>query len=202
MGQTGKMLLVALVVAALAVSATWLYMNGYITTSYQQGYQAGYTAGQAATTAAVATPVSLTITQAATSFNHSSNVSADGSAKAGDLSLLVTITNNDNESANVVITAQNPKTGTDGIPSALEKAYFNVYAGSMSLRKYLYVDGSYTDGAAMVIDGNSVVSFYIGTEFETAPAGTFSDNQTYTLHIYVYQPNANYVQELTYTLLT
>jgi hypothetical protein len=198
--KAGQAVLVAILAALIVGSVMYVYMQTYATQQYQTGYSAGYSAGSAA--APSVTPVSLSLTQVTSTFDFSANVSSDGSATANESTAILTIENDDDSAASIIITAENPKTGTDGIPSGLENAYFNVWAGSLSLQKYLFTDGDYTSGAAMTIDADSVVNVYIGCELETAPSGTFADNQTYTMHIYVYQPNANYVQELTYTVLT
>lgn len=185
----------AIVAGAIAYALGW--QGGY-----NIGWQSGYASAPAAPTAV--TPVSLEITQTGgTTFNISANVSSDGSATAVEQSLAVTIENEDNESATVQILLKNPKTGEEGLPSGLENAYFNVWAGSPTQKVYLFKDGSYTSGYTLPeIMPNSVITGYIGIEVETAPSGTFADNQTYTMEVYIYQPAANYVETLTYTVLT
>jgi len=184
----------ALIAGAIAYALGW--QGGF-----NIGWQSGYASAPAAPTAV--TPVSLEITQSGgTTFDISANVSSDGSATAAEQSLEVTIENEDNESATVQILLKNPKTGEEGLPSGLENSYFNVWAGSSSQKVYLFKDGSYTNGYQFEILPDTVITGYIGIEVETAPSGTFADNQTYTMEVYIYQPNANYVETISYTVKT
>jgi len=189
----------------------WFILGGIVVgaITYALGWQGGYNVGwqccyvSAPTAPTVVTPVSLDITQTGgTTFNISANVSSDGSATAVEKSLAVTIENEDNESATVQILLKNPKTGEEGLPSGLENSYFNVWAGSPTQKVYLFKDGSYTSGYTFEILPDTVMTGYIGVEVKTAPSGTFADNQTYTMEVYIYQPAANYVETISYTVLT
>ena len=194
--------LVWFIIGALVVGAlVYAYMSGMVQSAYQQGYQTGYSQGLAVAPTPV-TPVELEITQTGgDTFNLSTYIASDGSATNTTSELQVTIKNFNNETATLTITLKNPKTGEEGLPDALENSYFNVYIGAV-YTKYLFVDGEYTDGATLTIEPDSVVTFNMGVELEDAPAGTFADGQTYTMEVYFYQPDANYVETLEYTILT
>lgn len=199
--KAGQALLMFALGGLIVFALLYAHYSGLLATQWQEAWQAGYEAGQAAVPPAVE-PVSLTITQTGgTEFNFSTDILSDGSATANSTKLLLTLANTDNRTANIIITAKNPKTGEEGIPSGLENAYFNVFVGDDVL-KYLFFDGIYTDGKSLTLEPASVVSLYIGAEVEDAPAGTFADNQTYTMDIFIYQPDSNYVQEISYTVLT
>jgi len=198
--KAGQVIVLCLIVALVGIAATYGYMKGEELAAYQKGYTAGYAAGQ--TAVPTVEPVSLKITQTGGStFDISANVSSDGSSTAKDLKLALTIENTDNKTAKITITAKNPKTGEEGLPSGLENAYFNVYVGD-DVKKYLFTDSDYTAGKSITLEADSVLTTYIGVELEQAPAGTFADNQTYTMDIFIYQPDANYVQEISYTVKT
>jgi len=199
---TGKVIGLLFAAVIITTAVVWTYTQGQINLVQQQAYSEGFAAGQASTPAAV-TPVALTITQTeGSTFDLSANVSSDGSATAVTKELAFTIANMDNKSATVLISLKDPKTGSEGLPSGLKNAYFNVYVKENGQLKYLYTSATYTDGKKITIDPASVVTLYVGVSLETAPAGTFADNQTYTMNMYIYQPDANYVQSTSYTILT
>jgi len=201
MGGVSKSLVWFIIGAVVVGALVYAYMSGMVQSAFQQGYQMGYSQGLAAVPTPVS-PVELQITQTGgTQFDLSSNIASDGSATNTTKELAVTIKNVDNQSAELQVTLKNPKTGEEGLPDALENSYFNVYVGAI-YKKYLFVDGEYTSGYTFTIEPDSVVTMNIGVELEDAPAGTFADNQTYTMEVYFYQTAANYVDTLTYTILT
>ena len=203
MGGVSKSLVWFIIGAVVVGALVYAYMSGMVQSAFQQGYQMGYSQGLAAAPTPVP-PVELQITQTGgTQFNLSSYIASDGSATNTTQELAVTIKNVDNQSAELQVTLKNPKTGEEGLPDALENSYFNVYVGSIEFSyKYLFVDGVYTSGCTLTIEPNSVVTTNIGVELEDAPAGIFADNQTYTMEVYFYQTAANYIDTLTYTILT
>jgi len=152
-------------------------------------------------------PVSLQITQTGgDTFNLSANVSSDGSATAVTKELAVTIENEDNKDATVKILLYNPKTDKEGLPDDLENKYFIVYYEIGSTKHYLYneelSDEGYLDTPPILLTKNSAMEITIGVELKDAPAGIFKDNASYTMHIYFYQPNADYYDVVTYTITT
>jgi len=197
--SNSKILVMVLVGALIGGVLVYAALSGQLHLYQQQLAQTQQALQQAQQ---VVTPLDLTLTKGNGTYNLSAYVAADGSTTAATVQDTLTVTNNDNESGTIIITLKNPKTSEDGLPSALENTYFNVWIGSLSLQKYMFKDGDYTSGAKLTIDGDSVVNLYIGVELEQAPAGTFTDNQTYTMELYVYQPASGYVETLTYTITT
>jgi len=203
MRESGKMLVWFMIGFIIAAALVYAYASGAIQSAFQQGYQLGYQQGLAAAPSApeVVPPAELKITQEGSTFNLTAEILSDGSATNTTKVLNLVISNEDNRTANVIVTLKNPKTGEEGLPDALENAYFNVFAGSI-IKKYLFVDGDYTTGLALEIEPKSVITIPIGVELEDAPAGTFADEQTYEMELYIYQPDANYVETITYKILT
>jgi len=151
------------------------------------------------------TPANIKVDQVGgTEFNFSTVVASDGSvANTTTKELALNIINEDKNPAKIVVTLVNPKTGEIGLPKELRNSYVDVYFKVGSDTKYLYLDGKLTDGKVLTLDPASAVSASLGITLKQAPSGTFTDNQTYTITLYIVQPDAgNYVQSVTYTLKT
>jgi len=204
----GKGEKVVVAILCLIVGFTFGWWIGYghgHSQGVQEGQAIGYQQGLAAcqVAAPAVSPVSLKIVQSGgDEFNLSAYISPTGNATNTTISLAITIENIDNEDAKIKITLVNPKTGEEGLPAELKNRYFNVFYGFGTYKIYLYNNG-YKESKDIVVPANSVVTLNIGVELEDAPDNTFVDGQTYTMKVFIVQPEAgNYTEALTYTVLT
>lgn len=199
----GKTLVLVVLVAVLAGGIVALYYNNLLAQKEAEA--------QALRQALAQQPVPVTVSPAnveflqtgGTSFDFSATVAADGSvATTTTKELQFDIVNKDNKTANVVLTLVNPVTNKEGLPDDLKNNYVNVYITALGKTKYLFIDGSYTDGYSLTLGVAEAVSGTIGVTFEQAPANTFVDGQTYTMTVFIYQPDANYAEDVSYTITT
>ena len=195
---------VVLVVLTALIVGAFVYAATYNMLVLPWKYRAQSLARELAEKPVALTPANVKFNQTGgTVFNFSSAVASDGSVAATTTKeLAIDIINEDTKPAKLVITLVNPKTGEKGLPRELQNAYVDVFVKFNGETKYLYTDNQFTNGKNITLEPASAISGYIGVTLKQAPAGTFADNQTYTITIYVVQPDANYVQSYTYTLKT
>ena len=202
MEAKGVMLLVFVVGLLIGVAGTYWYMQDYA----EEQWQAGYVAGQSVAPT-YETPASLTLTLGTGSFDHSSTVASDGSVSAETSKTDYLVIENTDESKtaeNVKILLYNPVTGKEGLHDNLETDATEVTITVGGVTYALYRDGEYVSDGVLLGDlpAGSEVNVTITFTLEKAVAGTFQDGQTYTCYLYVYQPNANYADVVSFTVST
>jgi len=202
MEAKGVMLLVFVVGLVIGFAGGYYYMQEYA----EEQYQAGYIAGQSAIPT-YETPASLTLTLSTGSFDHSSTVASDGSvATETDATDTLTIENTDESKTakDVKILLYNPVTGKEGLHDNLETDATEVTITVGGVTYALYHDGEYvTDGVPIGdLPAGASIQATVTFTLEKAVAGTFQDGQTYTCHLYVYQPSANYCDVISFTVST
>ena len=202
MEAKGVLLLVSVVMLAIGFAGGYYYMQSEV----EEAYQSGYIAGQSVAPT-YETPASLSIAFSSGTFDHTSTVASDGSVSAEtDKTDTLTIENTDeSKTANDVrILLYNPVTGKEGLHDNLETDATEVTITIGGVTYSLYHDGEYvTDGVPIGdLPAGSSVTATVTFTLEKAVAGTFQDGQTYTCYLYVYQPNANYADVVSFTVTT
>ena len=193
-----KLFLAILVTAIVVFGLTFAWVSGMYQGKLKALERAMYEKP------AAITPANIKFSQTGgTEFNFTDTVAPDGSvATTTTKELAFDIMNYDTKTADVVISLVNPKTGEKGLPKELRNSYVDVYVKVDGKTKFLFLNNTFTNGEKITLDPATAISGSIGVTLRQAPAGTFADNQTYTITIYVIQPNADYVQSYTYTLKT
>ena len=169
-------------------------------------YNEGYMAGQAVAPS-YTTPASLTLSLASGTFNHTATVASDGSvATDTDVTDTLTVSNDDesNTASGLKILLYNPVTGKEGLHDNLETDSTEVTITIGGVTYALYHNGEYvTDGVPIGdLPAGSEITATVTFTLEQAVAGTFQDGQTYTCHLYVYQPSSNYADVISFTVTT
>lgn len=172
-------------------------------------YEKGYTAGKAVVPVAVA-PQALTLARTPDNWDFGTAVASDGSVSAaavlaGTATDNVTLTISHVGTAsinNLTITMRDPVTAKDGIPADLEIASFVIYVKTDTSLVPIYAEATYLGYVKPVTVAGEVISVVIQAQLVASPAGTFKDNQTYSLTLYVYQPEADYSHSVTVAVLT
>jgi len=202
MEAKGVLLLVSVVMLAIGFAGGYYYMQSEV----EEAYQSGYIAGQSVAPT-YETPASLSIAFSSGTFDHTSTVASDGSVSAEtDKTDTLTIENTDESktASDVRILLYNPVTGKEGLHDNLETDATEVTITIGGVTYSLYHDGEYvTDGVPIGdLPAGSSVTATVTFTLEKAVAGTFQDGQTYTCYLYVYQPNANYADVVSFTVTT
>ncbi|RLG44458.1 MAG: hypothetical protein DRP18_04865 [Candidatus Aenigmatarchaeota archaeon] len=202
MEAKGVLLLTLVVGLVIGFAGGYYYMQEKV----DEAYQAGYVAGQSVAPT-YETPASLSIAFSSGTFDHSSTVASDGSVSTEtDKTDTLTIENTDESktASDVRILLYNPVTGKEGLHDNLETDATEVTITIGGVTYSLYHDGEYvTDGVPIGdLPAGSSVTATVTFTLEKAVAGTFQDGQTYTCYLYVYQPNANYADVVSFTVTT
>ena len=200
-----KTLALVVVVAILAVGLTAAYYSNLLA---QKEAENQALRQQIAEKPITVSPANIDFVQTGgATFDFSAVVAADGSvATTTTKELQFDIINKDNKSANIVLTLKNVLTNKEGLPNDLDsgnaKDYVDVYIKVNGKTKYLFTNGAYTDGYSFTLGVAEALSGTLGVTFKQAPANTFVDGQTYTMTLFIYQPDANYAEDVAYTILT
>ena len=202
MEAKGVLLLTLVVGLVIGFAGGYYYMQSEV----EEAYQSGYIAGQSVAPT-YETPASLSIAFSSGTFDHTSTVASDGSVSAEtDKTDTLTIENTDESktASDVRILLYNPVTGKEGLHDNLETDATEVTITIGGVTYSLYHDGEYvTDGVPIGdLPAGSSVTATVTFTLEKAVAGTFQDGQTYTCYLYVYQPNANYADVVSFTVTT
>lgn len=203
MANGRKNLAIFIILALVLVGAVAAYYNNLLAQKEQEAQALRQALAQQAPVAV--TPANIEFLQTGGStFDFSAEVAADGSVAASTTKTLAfDIVNKDEaKSANIRILTINPVTGESGIPDGLNNTYFNVFIQEGGKTKYLYTNGQHTDGWTTSLGVAEAVSGTLGITLDQAPAGTFTDGQTYTITLFIYQEASNYVEKVTYTVTT
>jgi len=171
-----------------------------------EAYQSGYVAGQSVAPT-YETPASLSASLSSGTFDHTTTVASDGSVSSDtDKTDTLTIENTDESktASNVKILLYNPVTGKEGLHDNLETDSTEVTITIGGVTYSLYHDGEYvTDGVPIGdLPAGASIEATVTFTLEKAVAGTFQDGQTYTCYLYIYQPNANYADVVSFTVST
>jgi len=196
-----EMFVVALVLGAIiGAGGTYYYMVGQVEDAFSEGmaYQ------QSLQT--TVSPASITATLSPTTFDHTATVASDGSVSAETTKTAYLTIENTDESATaggLKILLYNPITSTEGLHDNLETDSTEVGVTIGGVTAKLYHDGDYTNGYVIGdLPAGGEVNVTISFTLEDAVAGTFQDGQSYTCHLYLYQPNANYCDVVSFTVTT
>lgn len=155
------------------------------------------------------TPVAITPASLLCSFADGAEVlviDADGGVDVEDTDTdTLTIENTDEErdATDLTLMLYNPITDKEGLHDNLETDALEVSVTIGGVTSKLYHDGAYTDGVVIGdLTAGGEIAVTVTWTAETCVAGTFQDAQTYSCGIYVYQPDANYVDTVAFTLAT
>jgi len=168
----------------------------------EEWYQKGYEAGKK-----VAPPVAVQALEVSVSpdnWDFSAAVASDGSVAADasdDVTLTITHKGTE-EISNLRITMRDPVTGSEGIPTDLEIASFEVYVKTDTSLIPIYKGAEYLSFTKPLTVPGEVISIVIRAQVLKSPAGTFKDNQSYSTTLYVYQPDADYSNSVKVAVLT
>ena len=177
---------------------------------YRQGdVDTAFTAGMAYQESI--TPVAITPASLLCSFNDSSidlsgPIDADGgvTTRGEDLATL-TIENTDEErdATDLTLMLYNSITDKEGLHDNLEVDALEISITVGSVTTALFHDGEYTTGINLGdLGAGGKITVSVNWSAETCVAGTFQPDQTYSCGFYVYQPDALYVDTVSYTLAT
>lgn len=179
-------------------SGFW-YRQGEVDDSFTEGMTY-----QASITPTAVTPASLLC-----SFADGAEVlviDADGGVDAEDTDTdTLTIENTDEtrDATDLTLMLVNEVTDKEGLHDNLETDALEVSVTIGGVTSVLYHDGAYTDGIVLGdLTAGGQIAITVTWTAEVCVAGTFQDVQTYNCGFYVYQPDANYVDTVAYTLAT
>jgi hypothetical protein len=200
------MLLIGAVVGA---GVAWQYRQGEVDEAFSAGM--AYYSGIAPSTT---TPASMSFALNTSTFNMTAVVDADGGVTTESaVTRTITITNSEESggrtASNLYLTLWNPVTDRDGLHDNLETSYTDVYVTIGGVTRRLYTEGEYigkdtsTPGISVGSLGpkdSMTITFVV--DLEECVAGTFQDSESVTNSLYLYQPNAQYCDVLTFTIST
>lgn len=133
-------------------------------------------------------------------------IDADGGVDVEDTDTdVLTIENTDEsrDATDLTLMLKNEVTDKEGLHDNLETDAFEVSVTIGGVTSKLYHDGDYTDGVVIGdLTAGGEIAITVTWTAETCVAGTFQDGQTYNCGLYVYQPDANYVDTVAFTVST
>jgi hypothetical protein len=138
-------------------------------------------------------------------FDHSATIDAAGNVAADvTITRTLTIENDDDASAQVWVLMYDPLKNDNGLDSDLETDNTYVYLKVGAVNKLpLYKDGDYTDGVELgTIPAGAEVEFDLSFSLLENDDEEYKDGKTYTCYIYLWQPNANNVDKVAFTVLS
>ena len=164
------------------------------------------------------TPVAITPASLLCSFTTGTEILGDPAPAAGKgveadggVSILgydtdtLTIENTDEErtATDLTILLYNPITDKEGLHDNLEVDALEITVTIGSVTSSLYHDGVYSTGIVLGdLGAAGTITVAVNWTAGTCVAGTFQPDQTYSCGIYIYQPDANYVDTVSYTITT
>ena len=190
-----------LVGTLIGVGAGYWYRQGEV----DDAFTAGMTYQEAITPEAV-TPASLLCSFADGGETLAATVDADGGVDTeGDDTDTLTIENTDEtrDATDLTLMLTNPVTDKEGLHDNLETDALEISVTIGGVTSKLYHDGDYTEGVVVGdLTAGGEISITMTWTAETCVAGTFQADQTYNCGLYIYQPDANYVDTVAFTLTT
>lgn len=189
--------------AITAAGITYWYTSEAVEDAFAEGmaYQASITPA-----VVVGVPASLTCTLTAATFNHTDTVGTDGDVTTEtDVNDTLTIENTDETrtAEDTYLLFYNPVTDKEGLHDNLETDSTEASVTIGGLTTKLFHDGDYTEGYFIGdIPAGAEIAVTVTVTLEKAVAGTFQNGQTYTCYLYVYQPDANYCDVVSFTIST
>ncbi len=142
-------------------------------------------------------------------FDHSSTVDANGNVASDttDDATLYIENSDDMDVSSLYITLVDPTTGNYGIDELLDDALddVNIYFSYGGLNKlYLLKEGEYISGGRNLgeLPAGSEIELTITVEFLEHSNEQFPDGKTLDCNLYIWQPDANHVDEVSFTIST
>lgn len=199
-------------VAAGGVVTTWYLMDVQLNAAE---LRATSLTSQLASQAATVSPAYLALTEAG-DFDFIDEIDGNGGVAADDTGNDATpaptlaIENQDTTDAatNVYITLWDPESAVGGVPTAIEDTTMSFFVTFNGVLIPLYLNtggvGAYTSGVnieTLPIGGSLTLTF--SAEADAAADDTYDDSgATYTVHVYVYQSDAQSSTPGSFTLST
>jgi hypothetical protein len=203
------------VVVALAIGCLlgfgggYYYMQPNVQSAFAEGmaYQASVEPQTYYTTAA---DVEFAWTGDDNDFDHDSTVDASGNVASDTTDTqIITITNDDDaiDIGALYITLVDPSTGEEGIDEDLEDAIedINVYFEYGGISKLtLMKEGEYVSGGRNLgeLPAGSEMELTITVELLEHDDEDFPDGKELDCELYIWQPDANHVDEVDFTIST
>jgi len=142
-------------------------------------------------------------------INHSLTVSELGGViTETSMGSEIIIKNNDkdNTAKNIYLTLSNPLSDKKGLPEEIELEELEISINTNGFSKKLFFNGSYKNFR----NGYFIERLDYGDEFignivvtlKNAPDGTFIDEESYPCSLFIYQEKADYVDEVSFTIIT
>lgn len=189
----------SLVFVLIGFGVGFWYRQGEVDDAFTEGMTY-----QASITPAAVTPASLLCSFA--DGAETLAIDADGGVDVEDTDTdTLTIENTDEErdATDLILMLYNPVTDKEGLHDNLETDALEVSITIGGVTSVLYHDGAYTDGVEVGdLNAGGQIAITVTWTAEVCVAGTFQDAQTYNCGLYVYQPDANYVDTVAFTLAT
>lgn len=138
-------------------------------------------------------------------YDHSGTVDVDGNVAADTaVTKELTIINDDDSSAEVWVLMYDPTDDDEGLDEELEYEETELYMNVGGIDKLaLYEEEEYTDGVEIgTLPAGAETTVEITFEFLEHDDEDYKDGEEYDIVFYIWQPNANHVEEVEATVLT
>jgi hypothetical protein len=197
----GTMIIVLVIGALIGAGAMYYYDQPKISAAYQQG--------MAVAPSAVYTPAELDFTwDTSSTFNHAATVNASGDvATDTDVHQDLTIENTDdtNDAVGIIITLTNPKTGASGIDEdlddALDDVEISIDYGTLT-GVTLIKDSVFHDRTLGDIPAGADLELTVHVTLLEHNDGDFPDGASLDCSLYIWQPGADNVDTVDFTITT
>lgn len=199
-----------LLIGAIAgAGIAWEYRQSEIDDAFQEGISYQQSVGEVA----AGTPASVTL-EGISTFDQEDEVTADGgvdsaSADSGTLYVNNTEDTDGRNAENTYLTLWNPVTGSEGLHDNLETDYTEIYVQIQGKTTYIYSDGEYigensnSPGVSLgTLSPKERIEITVYVKLDESVAGTFQDAESTTNYLYLYQPNADYCDVISFTITT
>jgi hypothetical protein len=138
-------------------------------------------------------------------FDHTATVDAAGNV-AADVTVTntLTITNDDDASAQIWVLLYDPLNDDEGIDEDLQLDETYAYAKVGAINKLaLFEEGEFTDGVEVgTVPAGAEVEIDLSFALLEHDDEDYKDGESYDCVLYVWQPNANNVDEVDFTVTT
>lgn len=193
----GTMIIVLVIGALIGAVATYYYDQPKI--------QSAYSAGMQSVTPSAVTAAKLDFTWTSTYTFTGLVVNGTVPVKAGPVSHDLTIANVDTtyDATGVIITLKNPKTGASGLDAdltdAVNKITINVDYGSLTGINLLKT-GTFYNRNIGDLPAGATITVSVSVTLEKNLKDQLTDGQAYSCELYVWQPNAGYLDTVDFTI--
>lgn len=197
----GSFLIVAVIAALVGAGGMYYYdQSTTVPAAYQQGMNVAPQAAYA--------PAELDYTWTSDTFNHAATVNASGDvATDTDVSHDLTIENTEDttDAMGLIITLKSPKTGASGIDEDLDDALddviitidYGTLTGVTLLKDSVFHDRTIGD-----IPAGADTTITVTVTFLEHNNGDFPDGESLDCELYVWQPGADNVDTVDFTITT